>query len=119
MTVLKEVHDQIYDLTSEKDLAEIEDMCKRPDKYIFSVDETIYLPFTRLRFETITSGGNREVHDRVYDLSSSRDLSEIERMFQRPDKYKILKDETLSLPFRHVRYEVVRKQEEQAGKKEN
>jgi len=113
MVDFKEVHDQVYDLTSDSDLAEIEAMCNRPDKYIFTVDETIQLPFTRIRFEVITSAGNNEVHDRVYDLSSVKDLSEIERMCQRPDKYKILKDETISLPFRHIRFEVVRKQEEQ------
>ena len=109
MTV-KEVHDQVYDLTSESDLKEIENMCNRPDKYLFAVDETISLPFTRIRFEVITSGGNNEVHDRVYDLSSTKDLSEIERMCQRPDKYKILKDELITLPFRHIRFEVVRNQ---------
>ena len=54
----------------------------------------------------------REVHDRVYDLSDSRDLSEIEAMCAKPDKFKLLVDETLLLPFRHIRFEVVRAVEE-------
>jgi hypothetical protein len=50
----------------------------------------------------------KEVHDKVFDLSDTRDLSEIEHMCQRPDKYKFQCDETILLPFRHIRYEVIR-----------
>ena len=52
----------------------------------------------------------REVHEKVYDLSDNRDLSEIERLCSRQDKYTIIVDETLMLPFRHIRYEVRREE---------
>lgn len=52
-----------------------------------------------------------EVHEKVFDLADNRDLTEIERICGRPEKYKIIVDETLMLPFRHMRYEV--KKEEQ------
>ena len=54
----------------------------------------------------------KEVHDRVYDLSSTRDLNEIEAMCSKPDKFKILVDETLLLPFRHIRFEIIREKKE-------
>jgi hypothetical protein len=49
-----------------------------------------------------------EVHEKVFDLSDNRDLAEIERICSRGDKFKILVDETLMLPFRHMRYEVLK-----------
>jgi len=50
----------------------------------------------------------KEIHDKVFDLSDSRELGEIEHLCSRPDKYKIAVDETILLPFRHIRYEIVR-----------
>jgi hypothetical protein len=52
----------------------------------------------------------KEVHEKVFDLSDTRDLSEIEHMAQRHDKFKFLVDETIMLPFRHIRYEVIREE---------
>jgi hypothetical protein len=51
-----------------------------------------------------------EVHEKVFDLSDNRDLTEIERICSRKDKYDIKVDETLMLPFRHIRYEVKREE---------
>jgi hypothetical protein len=51
-----------------------------------------------------------EIHEKVFDLSDNRDLSEIERICSRKDKYTILVDETISLPFRHIRFEVKREE---------
>ena len=51
-----------------------------------------------------------EVHEKVFDLSDNRDLTEIERICSRKDKYEILVDETISLPFRHMRYKVKREE---------
>jgi hypothetical protein len=49
-----------------------------------------------------------EVHDKVYDLSDNRDLTEIEKLCSRPDKYRLIVDETIVLPFRHIRHEVLK-----------
>ena len=49
-----------------------------------------------------------EVHEKVFDLSDSRDLTEIEKICSRQDKFRVLVDETIMLPFRHIRYEVLK-----------
>lgn len=48
-----------------------------------------------------------KVEERMFDLSDNRDLTELENICSRPDKYKLVVDETVMLPFRHVRYEQV------------
>ena len=50
------------------------------------------------------------VEAKIFDLSDNRDLTEIERLKSNPDKFKILVDETITLPFRHIEYEVIRKE---------
>ena len=49
-----------------------------------------------------------QVIEKVYDLSNNRDLMEIESMCSRPDKFEILVDETIQLPFRHMRVRVIK-----------
>ena len=50
------------------------------------------------------------VEAKIFDLSDTRDLTEIERLKSNPDKFKIIVEETLMLPFRHIEYEVIRKE---------
>lgn len=49
------------------------------------------------------SAGN--IIEGLFDLTFDRDLSELERIVSRPDKYKILIDESVTVPMRHLRYE--------------
>lgn len=49
------------------------------------------------------------IAEKIFDLSDNRDLTEMERLIGRPERYKILVDETVMLPFRHIRYETLPK----------
>ena len=49
----------------------------------------------------------KNVKEVVFDLSSGKDLTEIERICSNPGKFKVIVDETITLPFRHMRYEVL------------
>jgi hypothetical protein len=46
-----------------------------------------------------------KIFEGLFDLTFDRDLAEIERIISRPDKYKILVDEPVTVPMRHLRYE--------------
>lgn len=48
---------------------------------------------------------DREIVEALYDLTSDKDLMTIEKMLNRPDLFKILVDETVSVPMRHIRVE--------------
>ena len=43
----------------------------------------------------------------LFDLNDSVNLTELERIKSNPQKYKIMVDETIMLPFRHVEYEIL------------
>lgn len=107
MVDVKDVYDRVYDLTSTRDLIAIQDMCRRPDKYRFDVDETILLPFRHIRYSRVRKDGTKEIHDEVFDTKDPRDSSEIEHMLGRPDEFQFLVDEPLNIPHRHIRFEVL------------
>jgi hypothetical protein len=46
-----------------------------------------------------------KIVEALFDLTYDRDLADIERIVSRPDKYKILIDEPVTVPMRHLRYE--------------
>jgi hypothetical protein len=48
------------------------------------------------------------IHEKVFDLTDNRDLTEIEYLCNKPEKIKFHADETITLPFRHIRYEVLK-----------
>lgn len=50
-----------------------------------------------------------EVQEWVYNLTDNNDLREIEKVCGSPDKYKIIVDETIMIPFRHMRYEKIKR----------
>jgi hypothetical protein len=43
----------------------------------------------------------------LYDLSDPKDLMEIERLKANSQKYKIVVEETVTLPYRHIEYEIL------------
>lgn len=47
-----------------------------------------------------------KIVEKVFDLTDNRDLTEMEQIRGNPSLYKIIVDETLNLPFRHITYEV-------------
>ena len=59
---------------------------------------------------TEQDSGKKHIEARIFDLSDNRDIDEIERLKSNPDKFKIIVEETLMLPFRHIEYEVIRKE---------
>ena len=58
----------------------------------------------------LTGETKPRVEAKIFDLSDTRDLTEIERLKSNPDKFKIVVEETLMLPFRHIEYKVIRKE---------
>lgn len=44
----------------------------------------------------------------LFDLNDNTQLSEIERIKSNSQKYKILVEETVMLPFRHLEYEIIK-----------
>lgn len=111
MVEVRDVYDKVFDLTSTRDLIAIQDMCRRPDKYKFAVDETILLPFRHVRYSRLKNIDGKEfweVHDEVFDVNDTRDASEIEFMVQRPAEFRILVDERIDIPHRHIRFEILR-----------
>lgn len=111
MVEVRDIYDKVYDLTNTRDLTAIQDMCRRPDKYRFEVDETINLLFRHIRYKRIKKDGTFEIHDEVFDVRDPRDASEIEYMSERPEEFKFLVDEPINLPHRHIRYEVLPRKE--------
>ncbi len=43
----------------------------------------------------------------LLELNDNTNLTEIERIKSNPAKYKILVEETVMIPFRHIEYEVI------------
>jgi hypothetical protein len=59
----------------------------------------------------MTPALNNPVIEALYNLTDNRDLSEIENICTRKDKFTIVVDETVMVPFRHIRYEKITKEE--------
>jgi hypothetical protein len=48
-----------------------------------------------------------KIVEKIYDLTFDGDLSELERIKSRPDRYRILKDEQVTVPMCHIQYELL------------
>ena len=48
-----------------------------------------------------------KVNVRLFDLNDSVNLTELENIKSNPQRFRILTEETVMLPFRHIEYEVL------------
>jgi len=61
--------------------------------------------------DTVIPASGGQIVEALFDLTFDKDLTEMERILSRPDKYRILLDSPVTVPMRHIRYEIIKKKE--------
>ena len=96
----------LYDLTVDKDLVELERIKSNPQKYRLRLEETVTVAYRRIEYKILGLTGH-PVKTYLYELNNPKDLAEMERIMTYTDKFQILVEETIILPYRHIEYEII------------
>lgn len=94
-----------FDINDNTALTELERLKSNPEKYRIVRQESVILPFQYIEYET-SRDRSIKVEVRLFDLNNAENLTEIERLKSNPEKYRIIRQETISLPFQYLEYEV-------------